>query len=85
MSSSINLGTQSFGIDVSPDGAYVYVAVCGWDEKREKEINCGVRVIETATNTVKKKIKLPGGASSGRKVHWRPKYHMTVAHAGWAR
>ena len=82
VSSSINLGTQSYGIDVTPDGAYVYVAVCGWDEDKEKEINCGVRVIDTATNTVKKKIKLPGGASSGGKFIGGPKYTMTVGTAG---
>ncbi len=82
VSSSINLGTQSYGIDVTPDGAYVYVAVCGWDEDKEKEINCGVRVIETATNTVKKKIKLPGGASSAGKFIGGPQYHMTVSTAG---
>jgi uncharacterized repeat protein (TIGR02543 family) len=80
--STISLGTQSYGIDATPDGAYVYVAVCGWDEKRDKEINCGVRVIETATNTVKKKIKLPGGASSAGKFIGGPQYHMTVATSG---
>lgn len=82
VSSIINLGTQSFGIDVTPDGAYVYVAVCGWDEDKEKEVNCGVRVIDTATNTVKKKIKLPGGASSAGKFIGGPQYHMTVAASG---
>jgi uncharacterized repeat protein (TIGR02543 family) len=82
VSSTINLGTQSYGIDVTPDGAYVYVAVCGYDENKEKEINCGVRVIETATNTVKKKIKLPGGACSAGKFIGGPQYHMTVAASG---
>jgi uncharacterized repeat protein (TIGR02543 family) len=82
VSSIINLGTQSFGIDVTPDGAYVYVAVCGWDENKDKEINCGVRVIETATNTVKKKIKLPGGACSAGKFIGGPKFHMTVSTTG---
>ena len=82
VSSTINLGTQSYGIDVTPDGAYVYVAVCGRDEVKEKEINCGVRVIDTATNTVKKKIKLPGGASSGGKFIGGPQYHMTVNTSG---
>ena len=49
---------------------------------RKKTINCGVKVIDTATNTVKKKIKLPGGPSSIGKFIGGPQYHMTVQTAG---
>jgi uncharacterized repeat protein (TIGR02543 family) len=80
--STIDVGAESYGIDVTHDGAYVYVAVCGYDDVKEKEINCGVRVIDTATNTVKKKIKLPGGASSGGKFIGGPQYRMTLITAG---
>jgi YVTN family beta-propeller protein len=80
--STINVGAQSYGIDVTPDGAYVYVAVCGYDDDKEKEINCGVRVIETATNAVKKKIKLSGQPYSMGKFIGGPQFLMTVSTAG---
>ena len=49
---------------------------------RRRSINCGVRVIDAATNTVKKKIKLLGGPSSIGKFIGGPQYHMTVDTAG---
>ena len=76
---TIDVGANSAGVDFSPDGAYVYVAACAYDSDKEKEYNCGVRVIDAATNTVKKKIKLLGGPSSIGKFIGGPQYHMTVA------
>ena len=46
---------------------------------QENQYNSGVKVIDTATNTVKKKIKLLGGPSSMGKFIGGPQYHMTVA------
>lgn len=79
---TIDVGANSSGVDFSPDGVYMYVAACAYDFDKEKEYNCGVRVIEAATNTVKKKIKLLGGPSSIGKFIGGPKFHMTVSTAG---
>lgn len=79
---TIDVGANSAGVDFSPDGAYVYVAACAYDFDKEKEYNCGVRVIDAATNIVKKKIKLLDGPSSIGKFIGGPQFHMTVSTAG---
>jgi uncharacterized repeat protein (TIGR02543 family) len=79
---TIDVGANSTGVDFSPDGAYVYVAACAYDFDKEKEYNCGVRVIDATTNTVRKKIKLLDGPSSIGKFIGGPQYHMTVAASG---
>jgi uncharacterized repeat protein (TIGR02543 family) len=79
---TINVGADSVGVDVTKDGAYVYVVACGYDDTKDKEVNCGVRVIDAATNTVKKKIKLAGQPSSMGKFIGGPQFHMTVQTAG---
>jgi uncharacterized repeat protein (TIGR02543 family) len=70
------------GVDVSPDGAFVYVATNYYDDMKDKRVNDGVKVIDAATNTVKKKIKLPGEPMSLGKFIGGPQYHMTVAASG---
>jgi uncharacterized repeat protein (TIGR02543 family) len=70
------------GVDVTPDGAYVYVATGDINENTGKPLNSGVKVIEAATNIVMKKIKLLGEPSSWGKFIGGPQYHMTVAASG---
>ncbi len=52
------------------------------NENTDKPLNSGVKVIDAATNTVKKKIKLLGEPSSMGKFIGGPQYHMTVAASG---
>lgn len=82
--STIAVGPNSYsgGVDVTPDGAYAYVTTSDEDEDTGKLLNSGVKVIDTATNTVKKKIKLAGGPASIGKFIGGPQYHMTVATSG---
>jgi uncharacterized repeat protein (TIGR02543 family) len=49
---------------------------------KDKLVNEGVKVIDAATNTVKKKIKLRGAPVSMGKFIGGPQYHMTVAASG---
>ena len=80
---TIDVGpTAGGGVDVSPDGAYVYVTTSEWDDMKDKPFNQGVKVIDAATNTVKKKIKLLGQPMSMGKFIGGPQYHMTVAASG---
>jgi YVTN family beta-propeller protein len=80
---TIDVGpTDGAGVDVSPDGAFVYVATHHSDYVKEKLVNEGVKVIDAATNTVKKKIKLRGAPVSMGKFIGGPQFHMTVSTAG---
>jgi uncharacterized repeat protein (TIGR02543 family) len=80
---SIDVGpTAGGGVDVSPDGAYVYVTTYTEDPIKEKPINHGVKVIDAATNTVQKKIKVPGEPMSLGKFIGGPQFHLTVQRAG---
>jgi uncharacterized repeat protein (TIGR02543 family) len=82
--STIAVGPNSYsgGVDVTPDGAYAYVTTSDENEDTGKLLNSGVKVIDTATNMVKKKIKLAGGPASIGKFIGGPQYHMTVATSG---
>jgi YVTN family beta-propeller protein len=79
---TVDVGPGSCGVDVTPDGAYVYVVTESYDDVKGKPVNYGVKVIDAATNTVKKKIKLPGQPSSMGKFIGGPQFHMTVQTAG---
>jgi uncharacterized repeat protein (TIGR02543 family) len=80
---TIDVGsTDGGGVDVSPDGEFVYVTTADWDDVKDKPINHGIKVIDAATNTVKKKIKLPGDPLSLGKFIGGPQYHMTVSTTG---
>jgi len=80
---TIDVGpTAGGGVDVSPDGAFVYVATNYLDDMKDKRVNDGVKVIDAATNTVKKKIKLPGEPMSLGKFIGGPQYHLTVSTVG---
>jgi uncharacterized repeat protein (TIGR02543 family) len=82
--STIDVGPNSYsgGVDVTPDGAYAFVTTSDENEDTGKLLNSGVKVIDTTTNTVKKKIKLVGGPASIGKFIGGPQYHITVAASG---
>lgn len=80
---NIDVGlTDGGGVDVSPDGAFVYVTTNHYDDMKEKGVNEGVKVIDAATNKVIKKIKLAGQPYSMGKFIGGPQFHMTVAASG---
>jgi uncharacterized repeat protein (TIGR02543 family) len=80
---NIDVGlTDGGGVDVSPDGAFVYVTTNYYDDMKEKGVNEGVKVIDAATNTVIKKIKLAGQPYSMGKFIGGPQFHMTVNTSG---
>lgn len=65
-----------------PDSAYVYVTTSEYDNMKDKPFNYGVKVINAATNTVTKKIKLPDEPMSLGKFIGGPQFYMTVQTAG---
>ena len=80
---TIDVGlTGGGGVDVSPDGSFVYVNTNGFDFKKDKPFNYGVKVIDAATNAVKKKIKLLGLPYSMGNFIGGPQSHMTVGTTG---
>jgi YVTN family beta-propeller protein len=79
---TVDVGPGSCGVDVTPDGAYVYVVTESYDDVKDKPFNHGVKVIDAATNAVKKKIKLSGQPYSMGKFIGGPQFLMTVSTAG---
>jgi uncharacterized repeat protein (TIGR02543 family) len=80
---TIDVGpSQGGGVDVSPDGAYVYVVTSYPDFEKKKMVNEGVKVIDAVSNTVTKKIKSSGVPVSLGKFIGGPQFHMTANISG---